>query len=130
MRIISERHRESKTDYERCFEYAPYCGYGFPCDKHGNILFNEMTDCAIDNYKDCINGKHPELTDVGVRKNTHTWTEDAIGICDKCGAKVGLYDEYCGACQCEKCGQWYAMNGQQIYPPTMWEETIEPEDYY
>ena len=129
MKIISERHRESKTYYERCFEYAPHCGYGFPCDEQGNVLFDEMTDCAIKNYHDCINGKYPEHIDIGVRKHTHTWTENAIGICDKCGKEVELYDEYCGACQCQ-CGQWYNMFGQEINPPSMWQEPIEPEDYY
>jgi hypothetical protein len=130
MEIISERHAESITCYQLCYEYAPNCGYGFPCDEHGNVLTDDPNyECWKDNYNDCVNGRNPHLTDVRIRKQTHKWMENAKGICTHCGREVELHNEYCGACQCE-CGQWYNMFGQEINPPSMWEEPIEPEDYY
>ena len=129
MEIISERHKETEVWYERCFEYAYNCGCGFPCDEQGNVLLDKMCPETIQNYNDCINGLRPDLKDMGARKYTHSYTENAKGICTHCGKEVELHNEYCGACQCE-CGQWYTVNGQEINPPSMWEEPIEPEDYY
>lgn len=94
------------------------------------MLLDKMQPEAIANYEDCINGLRPGYRDVGVRKMSHSWTANAIGICDICGADVELYDGYMGACQCPKCGQWYNMAGQQLVPPEQWEEPLEPEDYY
>lgn len=108
------------TEYQVVFDDGRNNGYGFPCDEHGN-LFDDLTDVAIANYKWCLD--HPEKF---VRFNEiieykfRTY-DNAHGTCD-CGNEVELFNEYCGACQCEKCGQWYNLFGQKLLPPTMWEE--------
>ena len=51
----------------------------------------------------------------------HSIRDNAHGTCE-CGNEVELYDEYYGACQCEKCGKWYNLFGQELNPPTYWEE--------
>lgn len=124
--IISERQRVETISHSRCFESEPYCGFSFLCDENGNI--EDLNDCAMRNYQDCLDGRHPNLKDVGVRKNIDSYIQAAIGICDKCGREVELTDDYCGATSCEKCGEWYTMNGQHIKPPELWEEPID-DDY-
>ena len=49
------------------------------------------------------------------------YREPAHGIC-RCGEEVTLIDEYMGSCQCENCGQWYNLFGQELLPPNQWEE--------
>ena len=108
------------TEYEIVFDDGRNNGFGFPCDEHGNLLDN-LTDAAIDNYKWCLD--HPEkFTRFNelIERKCRTY-DNAHGTCD-CGNEVELYNEYCGACQCEKCGQWYNLFGQKLLPPTMWEE--------
>lgn len=127
MKIIAERHHVTKTEYNRCFEYEnePDCGYWFPCDENGNVSLSELSKEALQNYQDCINGKR-NLIDGGICKNNFSYTEPAIGICDKCGKEVSLIDSYCGATECE-CGEWYNMCGQHLNPPEMWQEEIDYE---
>lgn len=107
------------TEYSLVFDDGRNNGYGFPCDENGK-LHDDLTDDAINNYKWCLD--HPEqfvrFNEVVERK--YRTYDNAHGTCD-CGNEVELYDEYRGACQCEKCGQWYNLFGQKLLPPTMWE---------
>lgn len=126
MKIISERQRVTRVEYSRDFDDGKGAGYSFSCDKDGN-LSQDLSEESLKNYQDCIEGKHLNLYDIGIRKWENSYTDPAVGICEKCGKEVSLSDDYCSATECE-CGEWYTMNGQNIYPPEMWEEPIE-EDY-
>ena len=108
------------TSYEVVFDDGCNNGYGFPCDKDGNFLENS-NPCAKKNYEWCLNNpdKFVRFNQV-VKYERRTW-DNAHGTCD-CGNDVELYNEYCGACQCNKCGQWYNLFGQKLLPPKCWEE--------
>lgn len=106
--------------YEIAFDDGRGNGCGFPCDEHGNLL-EGLTDAAIDNYKYCLD--HPEKFvrfNKIIPRQFNTY-DNARGTCD-CGKEIELFNEFMGACQCEKCGQWYNLFGQKLLPPTAWEE--------
>ena len=111
------------TEYEIAFDDGHNNGYGFPCDEHGHLL-DGLADAAIANYKWCLD--HPEsftrFNEI-IERKCRTY-DNAHGTCD-CGNEVELFNEYCGARQCEKCGQWYNLFGQKLLPPTMWNEWEE-----
>ena len=117
--------RKTHISYELAFYYDENSGFGFPCDAAGNLL-PFQTDAARENYEYCM--AHPEEfeTFAEVRKNVRRYTESAHGTCS-CGSEVVLYDQYCGACQCEKCGRWYNLFGQELLPPEQWES--DPYEY-
>ena len=103
------------TTYELVFDDGYNNGFGFPCNANGKLLYSEEENPAAFD--------HPEKF---VRFNKiieykHSIRDNAHGTCE-CGNEVELYDEYYGACQCEKCGQWYNLFGQELNPPTYWEE--------
>ena len=116
------RHYTVK-EYRLTFYYDRNSGCAFPCDEHGNLL-DDLTDDAIENYKWCM--EHPEKFALfnEVIKHEYMTYDNAHGTCD-CGNEVELFNEYMGACQCEKCGQWYNLFGQKLLPPTMWNEWEE-----
>lgn len=117
--IVERKHREIE-EYRLCFYTDETGGYAFDCDKDGN-LSDELTDCANGNYRECM--AHPEKFPYlwnKVCKHTRTYTDEAHGTCD-CGREVYLYNQYMGACECE-CGRWYNLFGQELSPPTAWEE--------
>ena len=113
--------RKTIVTYEREFLYPDMnSGFGFPCDESGNLL--ELSNpYAIANYNDCM--AHPEKFEVfnHIRKNKHTYKENAHGTCE-CGNEVSLWDEYLGACECPNCGRWYNLFGQELKAPRYWEE--------
>ena len=37
-----------------------------------------------------------------------------------CGAEFYLQDEYLGACECPRCGQWFNLFGQEVTNPSSW----------
>ena len=119
LKNITRRERKTVTAYQIEFLNGEG-GYGFDCDKDGNLL--NMTDCAMENYKRCM--EHPESWEVWNKKIKNTWsyTEPAHGTCI-CGREVELWDQYRGACQCE-CGRWYNLFGQELLDPMYW----EPDD--
>jgi hypothetical protein len=52
----------------------------------------------------------------------------AVGRC-RCGAEVELVDgAWMGAVQCEKCGKWYNIYGQELVDPKYWED--DDDNYY
>ena len=117
---------ETITEYDIVFDIDEFSGFSFPCDKEGNLLSSVPKE-AKENYKNCL--EHPEKfkrfnkivqTERRVRNNSR-------GTC-RCGNEIELYDMYYGTCQCEKCGQWYNLFGQEILPPNEWEENLE-NDY-
>lgn len=111
---------ELKTEI-RCnlvFDDGHNNGFMFPCSESGIPILN---DCSQKNYEFCI--AHPEkfVRFNKVVNETQQYRENNRGTCS-CGKKIELYDEYMGACQCPKCGQWYNIFGQELNPPSMWEE--------
>lgn len=111
---------ETITEYDLVFDDGHHNGFCFPCDKDGNLLSGVPKE-AIQNYRKCL-----ETPERFIRYNTVVKTErrvrnDARGTCH-CGNTVELYNMYSGACQCEKCGQWYNLFGQMLVPPAEWED--------
>ena len=33
-----------------------------------------------------------------------------------------LFNQYLGACECPKCGQWYNLSGQELNPVNTWSQ--------
>ena len=116
-------HFETIIDYTLAFDDGHFNGFGFGCDSNGNLLPN-ISEEAKKNFQECIN--HPEkFTRFNkIIKHEYKVRNNAKGTCF-CGREIELYDMYYGACQCEKCGQWYNVFGQEILPPSQWEETSE-----
>ena len=118
----------TEVTYELLFYYDNDGGYGFPCDKDGNILEGHMTEGAIKNYRWCK--EHPEKFKIFnyVERKEHTWREPNKVRCT-CGELVELYDEYMGACECPNCKRWYSISGQSLLPPDRWGWDGTPIDY-
>ncbi len=108
--------------YELNFWYKddPGAGFGFPCNERGEILADEMTKEAVENYEWCM--AHPERFGTFNHLSTRVdyYKPNAHGTC-VCGEEVELYDQYMGACECPKCGRWYNLFGQSLLPPDQWE---------
>lgn len=111
---------EWRTNYEYnlVFDDGQGNGFAFPCSEAGEPMLN---DCNRENYEYCQ--AHPEqfVRFNKVVKDSWRYKVNAHGTCH-CGEVVELYDEYLGACHCEKCGQWYNLFGQELKPPAEWEE--------
>ena len=86
----------TEVRYELAFDDGYGNGYGFPCDANG-VVDGGLTSDALRNL------------------------EEDQGTC-RCGETVYLHDQYRAACQCQKCGRWYNLFGQELLPPEMWEE--------
>jgi hypothetical protein len=107
-------------EYDVSFDDGHNNGFGFPCDASGKLL-DGLTKEAKVNYEWCL--QHPERFERfnKVVKHVRRVKDAAHGKC-KCGNDVELWNEYDGACQCQKCGQWYNLFGQELLPPEQWEE--------
>ena len=122
LRNFTPRKYYTIKEYELVFDDGYNNGYGFPCDVNGKLLQSEEENpCAHVNMRRCL--EHPEKF---VRFNKIIATErraydNAHGTCI-CGNEVELWDSYLGACQCETCGRWYNLFGQELLPPENWEE--------
>ena len=119
---------EEIREYSREFTYLDGDGgFSFPCDENGKLA-EDMHECAKENYAWAM--EHPEKFSeynefhVEVRRFTHTH-----GTCS-CGTEVELWDQYYGACQCPKCGQWYNLFGQSLVSPEYWETDPSEEEYW
>lgn len=110
-----------KTSYELVFDDGCNNGFGFPCDKEGNLLATNPDTKA--NYIWCMENQDKFKRFNEIIEYKHRIRDEAHGICH-CGEKVYLINEYYGACQCGKCGQWYNLFGQKILPPMEWGEDL------
>ena len=111
---------ETITEYDIVFDDGFNNGFSFPCDKDGNLL-SGLSPEAIKNYHKCLENPEKFTRYNKVVKTEWQARTNARGTCH-CGNSVELYDMYLGACQCEKCGQWYNMFGQMLVPPAYWED--------
>ena len=112
-----------KTYYEVCFYYDSTGGFAFPCDKNGKMIVDTNTNpAAINNYNWCMENpeKFPYYFN-HVNKHTRVWREPNTGTCH-CGQQMELINEYLGACECPKCGQWYNLWGQELNNPSTWSD--------
>lgn len=121
IKIIKERGTKESISYSLDFNYKdnPEAGFSFPCDENGEILKDKIPQTAIENYYKCL--KDDRFAPPYVRKYKNYWAEPAIGEC-WCGEEVVLENQYMGACQCSKCGQWYNIFGQELRSPENWED--------
>lgn len=113
---------ETEVRFSLCFFFEKNCGFAFPCDKDGNLFWDQMQEPAKKNYADCM--AHPEDYPCAfneVMRESWSYRVPNSGTCH-CGEKVNLTDDYMGACQCPNCGQWYNLFGDELLPPDAWEE--------
>lgn len=118
--------RRTITEYNLVFDDGCHNGYAFPCDENGKV-YDDISPAALENYKWCL--ENPDRFERFNKVIANSWTvrDHAHGTCH-CGNEVYLYDEYYGACQCDNCGQWYNLSGQELLPPNDWEENFD--EYY
>lgn len=111
------------TYYELRFFRDANGGFAFPCDAEGKMIVNENTNpAAIENYHWCL--EHPEKFPYYFNKvisEEYSRREPNSGTCH-CGQEMELVNEYMGACECPKCGQWYNLFGQELNNPMAWSE--------
>ena len=118
--IITPRERKTSIEYELFYQRknAPdYSGFAFPCDEDGN--FDKLAPEAQKSYN-YVQNHLDEFEEPIIEKNEHSYTENAIAKCSHCGNEFELWDEYLGACECPKCGQWYNLFGQELKNPNNW----------
>ncbi|WP_027406137.1 hypothetical protein [Anaerovibrio sp. RM50] len=96
-------------------------GYSFPCDENGKPDFDDMTEGAIKNYHMCMDNPQKFGSYNKMRTRVRYFKPSSYGTCH-CGNTVYFENEYMGACQCDKCGQWYNLFGQELLPPEQWGE--------
>lgn len=122
LEIIKERTVSYEKEYYINFDLKEdsSCGFIFPANADGTPALDKMEEQAKKNYFECeaTQDKYDrwfEARDVRV-------VDCAVGRC-KCGHEVELSDyAWMGAVQCEKCGKWYNIYGQELRDPEYWEE--------
>lgn len=122
MKNYTPAEYRTEVSYELTFDDGRNNGYGFPCDKEGHLLESEeQNPVAHESYRYCMD--HPEKFERfnKVIARRYRVRENAHGTCI-CGADVELYDQYLGACECQKCGRWYNLFGQELLKSEYWEE--------
>lgn len=111
-----------EVTYGLRFYAYPDGGYEFPCNADGCLIHRDISDTAFKNYSYCIS--HPEKFPYAfneIHKYSRWIKDESYGTCH-CGERVYLINEYMGACQCPKCGQWYNLFGEELLPPNDWED--------
>ena len=106
------------TYYNLAFDDGSGNGFGFPCDPEGRVP-DDLNDQAKKNLEWCLRNPDRFARYNEVVEYTQIWREPRQGTCG-CGEVVSLVNEYMGACQCPKCGQWYNLSGQELLPPEEW----------
>ena len=123
MEIIKDSWVEENIYFtlDYIFREDPTGGLSFPCDKDGKIT--KLNPGAEENLK--YAQEHPEIYDgPRVIKHRSTYRHNPTIKC-KCGKIFELSGFYYGACNCEKCGQWYNLFGQELLPPENWDWSNE-----
>lgn len=157
MKIISEREHHEETSYVLHFRYIddPGAGFGFDCDKDGNVDVAALNECAKKSYETCLAGEQWRMVGVyyDIDRNanddddryvpiycTGTWVLEKIGkgfveedIHRWTSPAIGECD--CGAevslgnftNTCDQCGADFSMSGQRLAPRSQWCEETYPE---
>jgi hypothetical protein len=115
LKIISQRQRVSGVSHSLCFYYhGTEGGYGFDCDKDGNVDVLAMTELGLQSYKECL-ADNGETMRSFVREEPWAYWEPAVALC-KCGEEIALE----GDTECEKCHRLYNCWGQELAPREQW----------
>lgn len=120
LKNIKPREPVEVKEYHIEFTNSEGGGFSFNATADGQILIDNESQRV--NYEYAL--AHPEKFDVEFNKftvRTYYYTENASGTCS-CGNIVELYNQYMGACQCDNCGRWYNLFGQELLAPEFWEE--------
>lgn len=126
LKNIIRGERKTKVYYRLEFKVDDNGGFSFPCDKDGLVI--PGSKAVEESLVYCL--AHPEEFKVYnhvVRYVTH-WREPDKGTC-VCGNIVELRDDYYGAFECQKCGRWYNVFGDELLPPDQWDEDLTGDDY-
>lgn len=119
LRNITERHPVEEKEYRIDFTQDG-SGFTFNATPDGKVILEN--DDQRRNYEYAMS--HPELFEEEYNKFTvrkYTYIEPATGVCI-CGNSVVLVNQYQGACQCDGCGRWYNLFGQELIDPEYWED--------
>lgn len=118
MKIVKHRKHNSEAVFFLFYEWkdSPGSGYSFPCDENGSPLLAQLTPTAAKKLSECE--LDPAMRFDGVHQEIRTWTDPAEGIC-RCGTRVVLESH---TERCLGCGRLYNGCGQELNPPSMWEE--------
>lgn len=117
-KIIEPAHRVQIAKEVRLFELLVDRNCGFQFDVvDGKTVF--LCEEAKKNFQYCI--EHPEeYEDKGIVIQKVMGRQEARAICE-CGKEIFLHNTYIGAGQCEHCGRWHNLMGQELMPPECWE---------
>ena len=127
LKNMTKAERCVNTEYYYDFEYEYNAsGFRFPCSREGHIYIEDLTEDGYHNLMHCLS-HIDDFVWHGIREVETVYTEPAKGECS-CGNLVELWNQYHGACQCERCGRWYNLFGQELIPPEYWED--DDENYY
>ena len=102
------------VDYSLFYELKETkgAGFSFPCDELGNIFVHRLSETGKESLEACILDRtdfcYPRIEAV-----ENHFIKPAVGQCS-CGNHVELRDALDN--ECEKCGAWYNMSGQQVTP--------------
>lgn len=142
MKIIKKRTSTYIETYTLSFMHDG-SGYGFDCDKDGNVDVSKLNPIALESYKECQTGyitrmegeqydidpktrEYVVIPGTGMKKTYKVSPEirtygkmhhePAIGECDDCGAHVQLHG-FTNTCDC---GADYNMSGQRLADRSQW----------
>jgi len=106
--------------YTLSFEWnhTPGAGFGFDCDKNGNVDIESMNRGALENFAGCLFVY--DVTFEGVMDYSYIHQDPAEGTCD-CGRTVYLHYDNGHGIDCD-CGRIYNYSGQELAPRSQWEE--------
>lgn len=116
-KIIVPAHRTHTERTVRLFEFLQDRNCGFQFDVvDGKTVF--PCEAAKKNFQYCV--KHPEeYEDKGIIIQREAYWEESRAVCE-CGREIILHDTYLGAGQCEYCGRWHNLFGQELLSPECW----------
>ena len=120
--IIKERKQVTETSYEMNYyrklegsgdEYDKNFCYSYPCNEKGVIDKESLCKEAAETYEivSADDGYVPVF-----EKIVHRYTEPAQAKC-RGGNIFTVKDMFYGCCECDACGQWYNLFGQEVIPP-------------
>lgn len=109
---------ETITWHELTFDDGRGSGFVFPCDEQGHLL-PDVNEAAVENYHYCMEHREEFARWNKVVKRKQRTRTNPTGTC-VCGATVVLWDQCMGACECESCGRWYNLFGQELNHPDTW----------
>lgn len=119
MEIIKDSYTEETIYYTLDFDNkGDGCDFSFPCNADGNVSDN-LNEAAKESLQFCR--KNADNYHMSVRRHVDRYRHGMTIKCS-CGEIFELENQYLGACECPKCGQWYNLFGQMLKNPDKWEE--------